>query len=162
MITRLTKGFLITVMAVAVVGAIIMVVPASACNQQQGQGKCSDQCLWSLKEAKFEITNTATGVMVTATATAEKPEVVKAIQDRVANCGKHEHGGEAGVCKDAKFEVANTANGATITVTSDKSDVVKAIQEKFAGCAKHCQAKDPAACQSLHQSGKCAGHGPGR
>jgi len=104
-----------------------------------------------LKDANSEVTKTSEGLIVTVT--SDKPQVVKAIQARLANFGKG--------CKDAKAEVTNTSKGLIITVTSDEPQILKAIQARFANFGKgrgpcgHVEGSE--ACKKARESGKCEG-----
>ncbi len=104
-------------------------------------------CCFAMEGVKHEVKNTDKGAIITLA--SDKPGTVKALQEKVAACGKEmgkecamHHGAMCAakgcVCmmEGVKREVANTANGVTITLTAEKADVVKALQEKLAACLK--------------------------
>jgi len=131
----------------------------------KGAGCCS------MEGVKHVVANTAQGVTITFT--AEKAEIVKALQEKMAACGKGEKAHAGCICtmEGVKTTVANSEKGVVVTMTSDKPETVKAIQEKAGacmkgeakGCGKHAEEKaavtteEPKACAKTcaHKSAGC-------
>lgn len=117
---------------------------AAKCSAKGGD---SGMCL-PVKGATVETANLTNGVEIHLT--SDKPETVKALQEHAAKCSIRHAKGEAGhgcskmgharmghspLLENAKVEVENRADGATITLTSDDPEVVKAIQAHAAECS---------------------------
>ncbi len=127
----------------------VMALSASAVCPKGG-------CVCMMEGVKREVANTATGVTITFT--AEKADVVKALQERLAKCPVGEMKGK-GCCmaiEGVKREVKNTETGAVVTLTADKPETVKAIQEKAATCGKPMMGKG---CM-MHKGKACGAGGP--
>ena len=114
---------------------------AAACAAKGGD---AHMCL-HVKGANAEAFDLTNGVEIHIT--SDKPEIVKELQEHAAKCavkcakGEKGHGCAKkghGFAEDAKVEVQNLPNGATITMTSDDPETVKAIQAHAAECSsKH-------------------------
>lgn len=106
------------------------------CAMHKGAMCGAKGCVCMMEGVKREVANTANGVTITLT--AEKADVVKALQGQLAKCpmGAKMGKGCCAAMEGVKREVKNTENGAIVTMTSDKPETVKALQEKVAACGK--------------------------
>jgi hypothetical protein len=66
-------------------------------NEKAEKGCCVFH-MESMKDAKYEVTNTTDGVTIKIT--SDKPEVVKQIQESVAKCKAGDHKGNCPMMKD--------------------------------------------------------------
>lgn len=108
--------------------ALAVSAAAFACG---AKGHCG-----AMQGVKHEIANTADGVTIAFT--ADKAENVKAIQEKMAVCGKGEMAHKGCICtmEGVKRTVTNTDTGVVVTLSGDKPETVKAIQDKAGACMK--------------------------
>jgi len=127
--------------------SVAMAADTAACGRMKGKA-CSmranaGNCCAAIKDVKRQVKNTANGAIITLTSNSLKS--VKALQARIASCGKMS--GKAcsmranaenccAAMKDVKRQVKNTAKGVIITLTSTNAASVKALQTEVASCGK--------------------------
>ena len=153
----MNKKTLMTVMLIAMSVAVVMMVGAIFANAECPYKKAEKHdCPMKMEGVSVNITNIDKGVKIEMT--ADKPELVKKLQNQMkaegkdegcahkkaeskdAGCAQHKEGikHEGCMCKcpcaveGASKKITNTDNGVTVEITAEKEDAVKEIQARAA------------------------------